>query len=96
MIPIVKIEVEAMKETILHAFSERALDFSAELKIAMDRACAPAVIQQTIDKAAREAVTQTVDIAVRRWWATSETAQALIQTAVTARLEEEAQYWKSK
>lgn len=96
MIPIVKIEVEAMKETILHAFSERALDFSAELKIAMDRACTPHVIQETINKAAREAVTQTVDSAARRWWATSETAQALIQTAVTARLEEEAQYWKSK
>lgn len=96
MTPIVKIEVEAMKETILHAFNDRALNFSAELKIALDRACAPTVIQDTIDKAAREAVTQTVDHAVRRWWATSETAQALIQTAVTTRLEEEAQYWKSK
>ena len=96
MIPIVKIEVEAMKETILHAMGERMLDFSAELKLALDRACAPDVIQDTIDKAAREAVTQTVDSAVRHWWATSETAQALIQTAVTTRLEEEAQYWKSK
>lgn len=96
MIPIIKIEVEAMKETILHAFNARALTFSAELSLALDRACAPAVIQETIDKATHDAVKQTVDQAVRRWWATSETAQALIQTAVTTRLEEEAQFWKSK
>ena len=95
-IPIIKIEVESMKETIRHAFSERALDFSAELKLALDRACHPDVIQATVDKAAREIVTETVGAAVKRWWATSETGQALIQAAVTTRLEQEATFWKGR
>ncbi len=94
--PIISIEVQTMKETISHAFQQRALDFSSELSIALDKACAPDVIQATIDKAAREAVTESVDNAVRRWWATSDVAQELIKSAVTARLEQEAEFWKGR
>jgi len=95
-IPRVTLEVEHMKQTIIHAFAERELDFSAELKLAIDRACHPDVIQATIDKAAREVVISTVEHAVKRWWATSEEGQALIQKAVTARLVEEATFWKGR
>jgi hypothetical protein len=95
-IPRVTLEVEHMKETITHAFANRALDYSSELKLAIDRACHPEVIQATIDKAAREAVTSAVENAVKRWWATSEEGQALIQQAITARLIEEAAFWKGR
>ena len=95
-VPIIKIEVEQMRHTILAAFAERTLNFSSELQLALDRACSPDAIQQTIDKAARDAVHTSIDTAVRRWWSTSETAQELIKQAVTKRLEEEAKFWKGR
>jgi len=94
--PIIRLEVESMKHAMVTAFNNQSLNFSKELQLALDRAISPDVIQATIDKAAREVVAQTVDSAVRKWWATSEVAQDLIKQAVTKRLEEEAGIWKDR
>ena len=59
-----------------------------QMKLALDRACTPELIQETIDSAAYQAVTETVSNAVKRWYATSDAGRKLIEEAITERLEE--------
>ena len=93
MMPIIKIEVDAMKQTIHHAFSERVLDMSSEVKLALDRACTQENIQKVIDETTHEIVKESVQNAIKRWWAVSDEGRALIDAAVAERLNEEAAWY---
>ena len=91
----IKIEVESMKEVIHHAFSERMLDMSSEVKLALDRACTQENIQRVVDETTQAVVKEAVQNAIKRWWAVSEEGRALIDAAVTEKLNEEAAFYAS-
>jgi hypothetical protein len=96
MIPIIKIEVGAMKESIMHAFSQRQIDISQEVQRALDKQCTPEAIQAHVNKAAGEAVSEAVSSAVKMWWATSDEGRALIEAAIVERMNEEAELYSKK
>jgi hypothetical protein len=96
LIPIITINVEHMRQSIHHAFTERQLELSSELQIALDRECSPEKIQQYVDEAARGAVEAAVKDAVRKWWLTSEEGCKLISEAITRRMNEEAELYKGR
>jgi hypothetical protein len=94
MIPIIKLEVGMMKESIMHAFSQRQLDISEEVQRALNAQCTPEAIQAHVNEAAHGAVREAVSSAIKRWWATSDEGRALIQAAIAERMNEEAMYYK--
>lgn len=96
MMPIIKLEVESMKQSIMHAFSERQIDLSAEVQCALDAQCTPEAIQEHVNEASRKAVKEAVANAVQRWWATSPEGRALIEAAITERMNEEAALYARK
>ena len=93
MIPIIRIEIEAMKQTIHHAFSERMLDLSAEVKTALDIACSQKNLQRVIHETTNAVVQEAVSNAIKRWWAVSDEGRALIDAAVAEKLNEEAAWY---
>lgn len=96
MLPTIKIEIESMREVIRHAFSERMLDLSSEVKHALDCACTQANIQRVLNETTEVVVKEAVQNAVRQWWAVSEEGRALINAAVVAKLDEEAAFYKRR
>lgn len=95
MLPIIRIEIESMKEVIQHSFSERMLDMSSEVKHALDLACTQENLQRIIDETTQTVVKEAVQNAIKRWWAVSEEGRALIDAAVTEKLNEEAAFYTS-
>jgi hypothetical protein len=93
-LPIISLQIQGMKETILHAFSERMIDLSSEVKLSLDRYCTPENIQRSIDETVRPLVDEAINTAVRKWWLLSEEGQKLLNEAVALRLEEEAKWLK--
>ena len=60
-IPIIRLEVERMKETILHALPQHAAAMDASVQAAIEAYCTPG----NIDAVVRQAVTQALDAAVK-------------------------------
>ena len=56
--PIIKIEVETMKQAMHHAFSEQLLNIDKQFQEAVEKACDPKRIQHIIDSAAGEYISQ--------------------------------------
>jgi len=94
--PIISVTLEGMRETVRHAFSQQAINMSAELDRALQRECTPEKIQKYVDSASREVVETSVRDAVKRWWLTSESGQALIREAVASKMDEEAEFYKKE
>lgn len=94
--PVIRLEVQHMKQTMIHAFGQQQLDISAEVKRALDRECHPDRIQEIVDRTAREAVNIAVSDAVKHWWLTSEAGQQLIKQAIAERMEEEAKLFSRR
>lgn len=92
--PIISLQIQGMKETIHHAFSERMLDLSSEVKLALDKHCTPENIQRSIDETVGPLVDEAVKNAVKKWWLLSEEGQKLLNEAVAIRLEEEVKWLK--
>ena len=92
--PIIRIEVEQMKHSMLHAFNQTQMEISEEVKRALDRACAPELIQQHINEVAHRVIKEATQTAIERWWAMSAEGQKLVQEAVAKRMDEEAQFYR--
>ncbi len=91
--PIIRLELDHMKQTMLHMFSEKQLDLSEEVKRAMDRVCTQENIQAHVNEAARQVVESAVKDAVRHWWLTAPEGQALIKEEINRRMKEEAELY---
>ena len=51
-VPIIKIEVEHMRQQMLHAFSDHLVNLSADFKVAIEAACSPDKVQALLTEAA--------------------------------------------
>ena len=65
-IPIVRIEVEHMKQSIIHAFSEKQLDIDKDFKIALDTALVSFNFPEEVQKMAHEVLKTELRNAVQR------------------------------
>jgi DNA polymerase III delta subunit len=59
--PIIRLEVDRMRHSIMTAFSEYQLQFDSDLKHAIEQYCTPDNLQQVL----RAAVTRTLDGAIK-------------------------------
>ena len=72
-IPVVRLEVEYMKHTILHAFTEHSLKVDEDVKRAVDHFCRPeniqAIVKGAVDSVLKEAINSEIRRScVRRRW----------------------------
>lgn len=91
--PIIKLSVERMQQTMLHAFSQTQLDISNEVEKALKIACSQESIDSIVSIEAQKCVNEAVKEAMKKWWLTSETGQNLIKQAISEKMEEEAKYY---
>lgn len=59
--PIIRIEVEHLRQTVLHMFNDMQLNEDEMIKTAVEQACNPLVIQQKIN----EITKQEIDAAIQ-------------------------------
>lgn len=85
--PVIRMEIEGMKASILHAMSQYQIDVDAYVREALDRITSDDAIQQLVNDEAEKAIEEAVRKEVRDFFAYGN-GRAAIRAAVLARLEE--------
>lgn len=60
-VPLIRLEVEYMKHSIVHALSEYQVQMDQQLKVAVEKACSPENLQRVLDQEVRN----TLDLAIK-------------------------------
>lgn len=83
--PIIKIEVETMKQAMHHAFSEQLLNIDKQFQEAIEKACDPKKIQYIIENAADKYITEVLEQEVK-WYFLSGPGRDVIKERVNEKL----------
>lgn len=67
-IPIIKIEIESMRQSIVHAFRNQLLGIDEQFKLALDEACQPEKIQKLLTDSANSAIKEAIEEEVRHFF----------------------------
>lgn len=84
-LPLIKIEVEHMRQSMVHAFSERVLKMDGLFQHAITEACKPEVVQEIVTDAARRYLRQALDEEVKNYLTHGE-GRKLVRAEVEKRL----------
>lgn len=84
-IPIVRLELQGMKATLLHAIGERQASFDADVRAAVEQACSPANIRAVIEHEVQRSLEAAIADEVRRFYQSGEGRQA-VRDAIRKRL----------
>ena len=68
MIPIIKIEIEHMKQAVHHAFNKQVLSLDENFKVALNEATKPEKIQAIVNDAANKCIADAIEEEVRRYF----------------------------
>lgn len=60
-VPIIRIEVETMKQVMFHAFQQQLLNLDEQFKLAVENACKPEKIQSILNQAANKYIREAVE-----------------------------------
>lgn len=88
-VPVIKIEIERMKHTMLTMLSEHSAQLDADMRAAVESYCSEGNIQRVINQAAREAMDAAIKEEVRRFFQYSGAGRAAIREAVLQHLNEQ-------
>lgn len=83
--PIIKIEVEHMRQSMIHAFSEHVLKMDGLFQHAITEACKPEVVQEIVYDAARRYLRQALEEEVKNYLTYGE-GRKLVRAEVEKRL----------
>lgn len=84
-LPLIKIEVEHMRQSMIHAFSEHVLKMDGLFQHAITAACKPEVVQEIVDDAAQRYLRQALDEEVKNYLTYGE-GRKLVRAEVEKRL----------
>ena len=87
-IPIIRLEVERMKQTILHALPQHAAAMDASVQSAIEAYCTPQNIDSIVRQAATEALNAAVKEEVRSFFQYSQQGRQAVREAVMKHLNE--------
>ena len=94
-IPIIRLEIEAMEASILHAFSEYETQLDADLRASVETFCQPENIKRVIDAAVQSALNQAIREEVTKFFYYGQ-GRAIVAKVVLDRLtSEEPGEWPS-
>ena len=91
-IPIIRLEVERMKHSILRALPEHAAAMDASVQAAIEAYCTPENIDSVVRKAATEALDAAVKEEVRSFFEWSRPGRQAVREAVIHHLNEWEKY----
>ena len=78
-IPVIRLTMEGMKASVLHAFSQYEAQLAQELREAVERFCTPENIQAVVDREVRTAIGDAVREEVDRFYRTGAGRQVVRQ-----------------
>ena len=87
-IPIIRLEVERMKQTILQALPQHAAAMDASVMAAIEAYCTPKNIDSIVRQAATEALNAAVKEEVRNFFQYSKPGRQAVREAVTKHMNE--------
>ena len=66
--PIIRIEVEAMRAAMVHAFSQQCLEIDQQFQVAIEVACQPDNVQRILSEAAARYIKEAVDSEIKSYF----------------------------
>lgn len=87
-VPIIRLEVQAMKETICFALQQYAAQMDSSIQNAVEAYCSEGNIEAVVSKAVREAMDACVKEEVRNFFSYTGNGRKAIREAVIKRLDE--------
>jgi tRNA(Leu) C34 or U34 (ribose-2'-O)-methylase TrmL len=87
-LPLIKIEVESMRQAMVHAFSQQMLQMDEMFKHAINEACRPERVKFIIEEAAMKYTKEAMDVEVKNYLLYGEGRRAIAQR-VKERLDED-------
>lgn len=88
-VPIIKIEIEGMKHTIMHAMTQYIAQMDEDIQNAIERACKPEIIATIIEETARKEISQAVANEVECFYKYGPGRTAIREAVVNSLLKEE-------
>lgn len=85
-VPIIRLEVEGMKHTLLTALSEHAARVDSGIQAAVEAYCTPENIQAVIDENVRQALDMALKEEVKSFFSWSKPGRIAVKEAVHKRL----------
>jgi hypothetical protein len=85
-IPVIKIELEHMKHSILHAFSQHVADTDSMVKSAVEKFCTPENLQRILDNQVEAVLKAAIQEEVGTFFRYGD-GRAFLRKAVTDQLE---------
>ena len=83
--PIIRLEVERMRHTIVAAFAEYAIRMDADIQAAVEEICTPEHVTAIVQAAAKQAIEAQIKLEVDAFFRYGE-GRAAIKSAVNAQL----------
>lgn len=87
-VPIVRLEIAAMKETMLVALSDRIGQINADIQAAIEAFCSEGSLKQVIEEQVRVHLEAAVKEEVRNFFSWTAPGRLVVKQAVLARLNE--------
>lgn len=84
-VPIIRLELTNMRESILYAFNARQAQQDADVRAAIDRFCSEGNVQRILDAAVSEHLTRAIKDEVQRFYSYGE-GRELVKKLVQERL----------
>lgn len=91
MVPIIRLELQSMKEVILNAFSEKILSLDADMQRAVEAYCTPENIAHVITEHVNIVLDTVIKEEVQRFYTYGE-GRSIIREAVEKRLKDNKTY----
>lgn len=86
--PIIRIEVETMKQSMVHMFSQQMLSLDALFKEALDDVCKPEKVQAILTDAANKYMKEALETEIQRYFMFGE-GRKFISEKVKEKLDKE-------
>jgi hypothetical protein len=86
--PLIKIEIEHMRQSMVHAFSEHTIKMDSLFKDAIERACHPDAVRRIVYEAANQYLRQALDDEVKNFLTYGD-GRKLVRSEVEKRLKED-------
>lgn len=83
-VPIIRLEIEGMKQTIMHSMTQYMAQMDADIQAAVERACRPEVITALIEETARREIGKAVTDSVEAFYRYGEGHAAIRDLVMTA------------
>lgn len=87
-LPLIRIEVERMKHTMLHAFNQQTLRLDMMFKEALDDTCQPEKVQNILTEAANRFIKEALETETKNYFTYGE-GRKFIANKVKEKLNEE-------